>query len=65
MVTGPRALVKCPGQTQRLEKIRFPFRAPVRRLSYLVAVPGKRRSTSEPPLLLSGEKRAIAPRERL
>lgn len=65
MVTGPCALVKGRGQTQPLEKIRFPFRAPVERLSYLVAVPGKRRSTSERPLLLSGRWRAIAPRERL
>ena len=54
-----------PWPDQPLEKIRFPFRAPVERLSYLVAVPGKRRSTSERPLLLSGQWRAIAPRERL
>ena len=65
VVTGRRAQVKGRGQTQPRKKIRFPFRAPVERLSYLVAVPGKRRSTSERPLLLSRQWRAIAPRERL
>lgn len=60
----PRTM-KSAGQAQPTGEDSFPFRGAVERLSYLVAVIGKRPAKSERQCLLSRQWQAIAPRERM